>query len=119
MKNFLIAKAIPASLAILGIILIFIWLRSDPAGEFTLRLPGDDGSEQHASTETEPTEIEGQLINFEVAPANLPGQWPRFRGSNFDGISRQEISLATNWPEQGPPLLWSIDLGEGHAGALC
>ena len=117
MKSFLITRLIPAFLGALGIFLIFIWLKSDLTTEFTLRLPGEDGSRQNVSTETEPIEIKGQLIKFEGTEANLPGAWPRFRGSNFDGVSSQEMSLATRWPEQGPPLLWSIDVGEGHAGA--
>ncbi len=117
MKNFLIARVIPIFLGLLGAFLIFIWLRSDVATEFTLRLPGEDGSDRNVSTETEPIEIEGELIKFEGTTTNLPGAWPRFRGSNFDGVSRQKMQLATGWPEQGPPLLWSIDVGEGYAGA--
>jgi len=116
MKNFLIARVIPIFLALLGGFLIFSWLRSDVTTDFAMRLPGEDGSE-NALIATEPIEIKGQLIKLEGTAANLPGAWPRFRGSNFDGISSQEISLATSWPEQGPPLLWSIDVGEGHAGA--
>ena len=104
-------------MGVLGTFLIFIWLRSDATTKLTLRLPGEDGSRRNVSTETEPIEIKGQLIKFEGTKANLPGAWPRFRGSNFDGVSSQEMSLATRWPEQGPPLLWSIDVGEGHAGA--
>ncbi|MBL7106030.1 MAG: PQQ-like beta-propeller repeat protein [Phycisphaerae bacterium] len=117
MKNFLIARVIPIFLGVFGAFLIFIWLRSDVATEFTLRLPGEDGSWRNVLTETEPIEIKGELIKFDGTTANLPGAWPRFRGSNFDGVSRQEMQLATGWPEQGPPLLWSIDVGEGYAGA--
>ena len=50
-------------------------------------------------------------------PADLPGAWPRFRGANFDAISTEDVRLARSWPEQGPKVLWSIDLGEGYAGA--
>ena len=76
MKNFLIAKVIPASLVILGVFLIFIWFRSDVTTEFALRLPGEDGS-RNMSAETEPIEIKGQLIKLEaVADSKLPGEWP-------------------------------------------
>ena len=44
--------------------------------------------------------------------------WPRFRGESFDNISREKIKLATGWGQGGPPLLWSVDLGEGHAGPV-
>ena len=61
MKNFLIAKVIPIFLALLGVFLIFIWLRNDVATEFTLRLPGEDGS-QNASIEIEPISTGYMLI---------------------------------------------------------
>ena len=33
-----------------------------------------------------------------------------------DGVSREAVPLATTWPESGPPILWSVELGEGYAG---
>jgi len=117
MRNFFIARMIPILFGVLVGSLLFIWLKSDATTGFTLRLPGEDGSDRNVSSEAEPAEITGQLIKFDGVPADLSGAWPRLRGSNFDGISSQEISLATTWPKQGPPLLWSIDVGEGYAGA--
>jgi outer membrane protein assembly factor BamB len=40
--------------------------------------------------------------------------WPQFRGPNRDGIS-PETGLLKNWPDQGPPLLWRRDLGQGFS----
>ena len=117
MKDFVVSKIIPASLAVAGIILLYNWLGRDVTTDLKLRLPGADRTGQSASVENEPIEIEGQLIELEGAPADLPGRWPRFRGDNFDGISREQVALATNWPKEGPKALWSIDVGEGHAGA--
>ncbi|KKL12025.1 hypothetical protein LCGC14_2539900, partial [marine sediment metagenome] len=42
--------------------------------------------------------------------------WPRFRGGSFDNVSRDDTPLARTWPEAGPPKLWEVELGEGHAG---
>jgi outer membrane protein assembly factor BamB len=42
--------------------------------------------------------------------------WPQFRGPDRTGIS-QETNLARTWPEGGPKVLWSVELGEGYAGA--
>lgn len=117
MKDFVISKIIPSSLAILGIILLYNWLNSDITAELQLRLPGADRVGQTASIEIEATEIEGQLIEFDGVAEDLPGIWPRFRGANFDGISSENIVPATTWPENGPKVLWSIAVGEGHAGA--
>ena len=117
MKDFLITKIIPGFLGVLGIFLIFMWVRNDVTTDLIQRLDGQDGSPPQGSFESEPAEIKGQLFKFEGTAADLPGAWPRFRGVNFDGIGSQEMSLSSSWPEQGPPLLWSIDVGEGYAGA--
>jgi outer membrane protein assembly factor BamB len=51
------------------------------------------------------------------APADLFSQsnWPHVRGPNYDAIST-ETGLVESWPEGGPPVLWSIDLGQGYSG---
>jgi outer membrane protein assembly factor BamB len=42
--------------------------------------------------------------------------WPQWRGPNRDGLSA-ETGLLPEWPESGPPLLWSASgLGAGFAG---
>jgi len=41
--------------------------------------------------------------------------WPQFRGPGRDGISA-ETGLASDWGEQGPPVLWRTVLGEGYSG---
>lgn len=41
--------------------------------------------------------------------------WPQFRGSHGDGISR-ETGLLTDWPAAGPRELWRRPLGEGYSG---
>ncbi len=45
------------------------------------------------------------------------GEWPRFRGADFDNISKDTIPLAEAWDSAGPPLVWKVTLGEGYAGA--
>ena len=32
-------------------------------------------------------------------------------------ISKEDVELARTWPAQGPPVLWSVDVGEGYASA--
>ncbi|MHC4396182.1 MAG: PQQ-binding-like beta-propeller repeat protein [Planctomycetota bacterium] len=117
MKDFVVARIIPALLAISGIILLYNLLGSDITGELKLRLPGADRIGQTASIESEATEIEGQLFEFDGTASDLPGTWPRFRGINFDGIGSENIEPATDWPQEGPGVLWSINVGEGYAGA--
>ncbi len=40
--------------------------------------------------------------------------WPRWRGSNFDGISKESGWLA-EWPADGPKQLWKNSVGVGYA----
>jgi outer membrane protein assembly factor BamB len=46
----------------------------------------------------------------------LPGSWPRFRGVDFDNISKDPTPLAESWDTSGPPIIWQTTLGEGYAG---
>ena len=41
--------------------------------------------------------------------------WPFLRGANFDGHS-PETGLAETWPAAGPPVLWTLELGQGYSG---
>src|SRR5437764_1072108 len=47
------------------------------------------------------------------APARAD-DWPRWRGPNQDGISR-ETGLLDKWPEDGPKRLWSVPLSGGFS----
>lgn len=65
-------------------------------------------------------ELPGELIVGEALPADaprLPGDWPRYRGNDFDAVCKDDTPLADSWPAEGPPVLWSVDCGEGYAGA--
>ncbi|HYF00276.1 MAG TPA: PQQ-binding-like beta-propeller repeat protein [Planctomycetota bacterium] len=52
-----------------------------------------------------------------VAPTSLEGSWPTFRGPRYDNISTGGPPLASRWPEKGPRVLWSHEVGLGYAGA--
>lgn len=53
-----------------------------------------------------------------AAPAALPGgedDWPQFHGPQRDAICT-ETGLLTDWPQDGPPLLWKLEgLGKGFS----
>ena len=43
------------------------------------------------------------------------GEWPQWRGSDRDNVSR-ETGLLKDWPPGGPPLRWRVDgIGDGIA----
>ncbi len=98
-----------------GLAALALWRAHDPTAGLARRMPGMDGRPPAGAEPKEKISI-GEL--FEEAggqPSTLPGSWPRFRGPNFDNISPETTPLADRWPEGGPPLLWSVDLGEGYA----
>ena len=52
-------------------------------------------------------------------PATMPSaveDWPKWRGPRGDGISRETI--AEQWPEGGPKVLWSADVGLGYSSPI-
>jgi len=112
-----VARIIPAVATIAAVVSLYLWLSADAATELTLRLPIPENVQQAISEQAEEMELRGQLLKFDGVPADLPGFWPRLRGANLDAISNEDVLLSRTWPEEGPGVLWSIDLGEGYAGA--
>ena len=41
--------------------------------------------------------------------------WPHWRGPTFDAVS-PATDLANSWPVEGPPVLWSREIGAGYSG---
>jgi len=48
--------------------------------------------------------------------SSVLGDWPGFLGPERDGVARDAEGLLREWPNQGPTVLWSVDVGEGFAG---
>ena len=97
--------------------LMYLWLSADAAVSVKERLPGGDNKPKDATGGNEPIKIVGTLTKSDGVPANLPGAWPRFRGPNCDAVSAEKVTLAKSWPAEGPRVLWSVEVGEGYAGA--
>jgi len=115
-KAFNLATTVAATC--LGLIFMSWWLFSNPVGHLVENVPGMDDRPEGASTGSPEIEIGAFFAGFEGIPSPEPGSWPRFRGSRFDNISRENIRLADGWGGGGPRNLWSVDLGEGHAGPV-
>ena len=112
-----IARIIPVTLIVMGGVLLYVWLSADAAVDLTERLPIPANAPQALLDETDAKVLQGQLLRLDGVPADLPGAWPRFRGANFDAVSSEDVALVKTWPEGGPRVLWSIEVGEGYAGA--
>jgi outer membrane protein assembly factor BamB len=116
MKNVFAGTLIPGALALVGIVAVALWTGIDPTSPLVARVPGLDRPKS-SDGELPSKPLIGKLTKLDGQPANLPGAWPRFRGERFDGVAQPASPLARQWPPAGPKVLWSIELGEGHAGA--
>ena len=88
----------------------------DPVGDLTLFVPGMDNAP--------PTRGTGEAViigeYFRASDGSLSSilaSWPRFRGASMDNTSREMVPLVEPGPGWQPPVLWSVEMGEGHAGA--
>src|SRR5690554_7281057 len=102
-------------LTALALVSVIWWLNADPTAGFTMSLPGTDnrGSGEIAQE----VEIGAYFESFNDDYLAFNETWPRFRGDDFDNISKSEIKLIDKFNGEGPRILWSKELGEGHSGA--
>jgi outer membrane protein assembly factor BamB len=107
------------ALSLVGVAGLFYILHRSrkPVGDFTERQPGMDRPAGAAVTvENSPIE-RGQLIPGTGTPGKFTGSWPWFRGPALTITASGPPPLAREWGEKGPPALWSVEMGEGCAGA--
>jgi outer membrane protein assembly factor BamB len=104
------------AVAVAGAVALTGWLLADHTEGFARREPGMDDRPAPPDPSDQP-KIVGVLTTGEGTPGAAVGSWPGFRGPNLDGICPDPGKLAQAWPEEGPPERWSVDLGEGYAGA--
>ncbi len=94
------------------------WMLQDPTSHLATLEPGMDNRPEGLSRSGGGVDI-GSFFNvFAGTPADIPGSWPRFRGADFDNVSKERTPLINEWPDSGPTKLWSVELGEGHSGPV-
>ncbi len=114
-RSWIIVLATPGSVLLAAGALVFVF-RGGP-DEVPPRLPvgNRDGPTVHAG----PSPLaSGLTVPGPGEPSILPGSWPSFRGPERDGVSRETTPLLETWPAGGPPVLWSVEVGEGYAGPV-
>jgi len=92
------------------------WLLSNPTKNLSASVPGADNRVSETGKVEEDIIIGEHFERFQEDLPDLPEQWPRFRGAEFDNISKTPLKLIDKFPVDGPDILWSVELGEGHAG---
>lgn len=117
MKKGSVDILLPLALGAIGCVALVLWLTAGRTATLEPRLPGKDGVPDSAGpSDAAPPQPTG-AVGFDGQPSSLPGSWPWFRGLSFDGIAHDDVSLARQWPADGPEELWNLELGPGHAGA--
>ncbi len=117
MKKNVISCVLPALLVVVGSAFLYVWLTTEAAWDIVERLPGGDGRVVSSGGAVGAIKIAGGLETFSGKPSQLTGAWPAFRGAGVDGISTEEVELSRKWSPDGPVRLWSVEMGEGFAGA--
>jgi outer membrane protein assembly factor BamB len=121
MKERLITVVPPGVLAVLAVGLLAWWLLGEATADLAMRVPGLQGDglglgETDSQARTLTRADVGEPIAGSGIPSELAGTWPWFRGPNHDGICDDGVRLSRGWPEAGPAVLWTVELGPGHAG---
>ncbi len=116
----LVALIVALALCVVGlaVVLVIVLMSRKPMTGLEERLPGMDRLTSAGGSAEDLSAIsKGKLIKGDGALSTLPGFWPRFRGPNGDNIATDAVAIATQWNDKMPAKLWSVDLGEGYAGA--
>ncbi len=99
----------------LFLLLLLWWLIKDQPFNLIARVPGMDNRPK--KVERPDTVIIGEHFDtLGRMDEVIAGDWPRFRGIDFDNISKDQTPLAESWDSSGPAIIWRTTLGEGYAG---
>jgi outer membrane protein assembly factor BamB len=109
----------PGLAAAAGLLVLVLWLTGG-LSELALRIPGTDHSPEGELGANANAVLAGSVNRSDVpapSPAAFPGAWPQFRGPNRDAFAKDSVPLLRAWQPSDPRELWSVDVGEGYAGA--
>lgn len=91
------------------------WILASPSYNVVVRVPGMDNRPPQKQI-SDSIFIGQYLDTIGKIDEVVQGNWPRFRGSDYDNISKDPTPLAESWDTSGPPVVWQTTLGEGYAG---
>ncbi len=112
------SKVVITGLTIVVFVASLAWWLSGSysRADILIRLPGMDNRPPMVIRKD--SVVIGQFFDTLSQPDEMiAGSWPRFRGVDFDNISKDSTPLAESWDTTGPPIVWKATLGEGYAGA--
>jgi outer membrane protein assembly factor BamB len=112
----LASGALTAAAAVVFTALLVAWFVRPADLHLTENVPGQDNRPAALDVKNEQSAgIGAYFQKYSGVAAADPASWPHFRGGRFDNTSRDKLVLAS--PFTVTPL-WSVALGEGHAGPV-
>ena len=108
-------KNIYTVLIIIGAVVLVSWFWYEPAGDISKRIPGQDNRPDSILSGNEKVIIGQNFAKLSNISSELTGKWTRFRGADFDNINKENIKLIDKFGNEAAKILWTIDLGNGHA----
>ncbi len=109
---------IPLAVAAVAAAALAAWLGERPQVHLKPRVPAPRPKGSRGAAASAPASAPawaGRLERGGGSPADLPGAWGQFRGPRRDNVSRENVPLARAWPQTGPAVLWSVEMGPGYA----
>jgi outer membrane protein assembly factor BamB len=106
---------ITGAAAFAAVAVLAVWTKLEPPKPIAQRVPGADHVLAPQPEKDHVTPLVGTLQAGSGVPGSAKGNWPSFRGERRTGVS-EEKNIARGWGRGGPPVLWSVDVGEGYAG---
>ena len=103
------------SIAIVAVISLLWWIYTDPTNDYKTSEPGADNRGKGVAAQE--VKIGEYFEQFSNEYTELSETWPRFRGADFDNISKSPVKLKDKFGSTVPKIVWSVELGEGHSGA--
>ena len=98
------------------LVLFFWWLLIDPTRQFAESLPGEDNHGTDSTRVTQDVKIGENFQLYSNSTSIYKATWTNFRGADYDNIVKNSQPLKNSWSGNQPEILWSVGLGEGHAG---
>jgi outer membrane protein assembly factor BamB len=115
MESKRIINIVVYSVAALAILIFLWWIYIDPTRDYKVSQPGADNRGKGVAAQ--PVEIGSIFEKYSDGFTEMSESWPRFRGADFDNISKSPVKLKEKFGSTGPKIVWSVELGEGHSGA--
>jgi len=69
------------------------------------------------STKVKVTAVATAIVLMAIVSSGLAADWPQYLGPDRNSTS-PEKGILRSWPENGPQVLWTVDVGRGYGGPV-